>query len=280
MPASSNEIKAYSQHQMKVLPLLFFAFLLQSTSYGQNREKTYVLVHGAWHGAWCWNKVIPLMAKKGYKVIAIDLPSHGSDTIQATSVTFDHYVKKVTETVEKVNGEVILIGHSMGGTVISQAAENLGKTKVHKLIYLDAFLPRNGESVSSLAKLIESSLPSDANRLTIGKGLIVSNDRKTSVFKPDVADILFYNDCNQSDKDFAHKNLSRQSFAPLGAPVNVSDSIYGAIPKYYILCTKSKDLNKSILPTRVVCERVFKLKSGHSPFFSKPKKLTKLFTRI
>ena len=265
---------------MKRLFLLLFVLAIQTVLFGQNKERTYLLVHGAWHGAWCWNKVMPLMIIKGYKVIAIDLPSHGSDTTNANSVTFADYVKKVTETANKVDGEVVLVGHSMGGTVISQAAEVLGKTKVYKLIYLDAFLPKNGESVSSLARIIESSLPKDTNRLTVGNGLIVSEDRKSSIFKPEVADILFYHDCNQSDKDFAHKNLSRQSFAPLGTPVIVSDSIYGTIPKYFILCTDSKDLDKSILPTRVKCEKVVKLKSSHSPFFSSPKKLAKILTQL
>ena len=265
---------------MKRLFLLLFVLVFQTVLFGQNKERTYLLVHGAWHGAWCWNKVMPLMITKGYKVIAIDLPSHGSDTTNANSVTFADYVKKVTETANKVDGEVVLVGHSMGGTVISQAAEVLGTTKVYKLIYLDAFLPKNGESVSSLAKMIESSLPKDTNRLTVGNGLIVSEDRKSSIFKPEVADILFYHDCNQLDKEFAHKNMNRQSFAPLATPVNVSDSIYGAIPKYYILCTESKDLDKSILPTRVKCEKVIKLKSSHSPFFSKPRQLVKLLTQI
>jgi pimeloyl-ACP methyl ester carboxylesterase len=255
--------------------ILFFILFIgsQGSLFGQNKEKTYLLVHGAWHGA-------PLMINKGYKVVAIDLPSHGNDTTNPNAVTFGDYVKKVVEMAEKIEGQVILVGHSMGGTVISQAAEALSKTKVNKLIYLDAFLPQNGESVSSLARLIETSLPKDTTRLTIGNGLIVSEDRKTSVFKADVADILFYHDCSQSDKDFAHRNMSRQAFAPLGTPVSVSDSIYGAIPKYFILCTDSKDLNKSLLTTRVKCEKVVKLNSSHSPFFSKPRKLTGILMKL
>lgn len=260
---------------MKLLFTLFIS-MYAFTLFGQNKEKTYLLVHGAWHGAWCWEKVLPLMTNKGYKVYAIDLPGHGNDTTNPNSVTFADYVKKVTEVANEADGEVILVGHSMGGTVISQAAEYLGKAKVHKLVYVDAFLPKNGESVSSLAGMIESGLPKDSTRLTIGSGLIVSEDRKTSIFKPEIADILFYHDCKKSDKEFAHKKLSRQSFAPLGTPVQVSDSVYGIIPKVYILCTESKDLDKSILPTRVKCEKVVRLKSSHSPFFSKPRQLAKL----
>lgn len=265
---------------MKRITVVIILIVLQTSLFGQNKEKTYLLIHGAWHGAWCWNKVVPLMTSKGYKVIAIDLPGHGSDTTNAHAILLDDYVKKVTDTANGIEGQIILVGHSMGGIVISQAAERLGKSKVFKLIYLDAFLPKNGESVSSLATMIESDLPKDSSRLTIGNGLIVSEDRKTSIFKPEVADILFYHDCTQSDKDFAHKNLSRQSFAPLGTPVSVTDSVYGTIPKYFILCTDSRDLDKSILPTRVKCEKVVKLKSSHSPFFSKPQKLVKILTKL
>lgn len=59
-----------------------------------------------------------------------------------------------------------------------------------------------------------------------------------------------------------------------------TDSIYGVIPKYYILCTKSKDLDKTNLPTRVKCEKTIKIKSGHSPFFSKPKQLAKILMSV
>ncbi|MCC7466404.1 MAG: alpha/beta fold hydrolase [Saprospiraceae bacterium] len=179
---------------MKKLALIIVLIGLQTSLFGQNKEKTYLLVHGAWHGAWCWNKVVPLMTNKGYKVKAIDLPSHGSDTTNASSISLDDYVKKVTDTGKSIEGQIILVGHSMGGIVISQAAEHLGKHKVSKLIYLDAFLPKNGESVSSLAGLIESNLSKDTSRLTIGDGLILSEDKKTSTFKPEVADLLFYHD--------------------------------------------------------------------------------------
>ena len=215
------------------------------------------------------------MTGKGYKVIAIDLTGHGKDTTNPATISFTDYVNKVTDVAKSIEGQVILVGHSMGGTVISQAAENLGTAKVYKLVYLDAFLPKNGESVSSLAGMIEAALPKDSTRITIGRGLMVAADRKTSTFKPEIADILFYHDCSEADKAFAHQNLNRQSFAPLGTPVKVSDNIYGAIPKVYILCTESKDLDKSILPTRVPCEKLIKLKSGHSPFFSMPEKLAK-----
>jgi len=253
--------------------LLLLVFLLVTFTITLNGQ-TYILVHGAWHGAWCWDRVIPLM--KGKKVIAPDLPGHGNDRTDPSVITLADYVECIKKIADGTEGPVILVGHSMAGIVISQAAEELGKNKVLKLIYVDAFLPRNGESVSSLAAMIESTLPPDSNRIGIGNGLIISEDHKSSRFKPEIADLLFYHDCSPGDRAFAHERLGMQAFAPLGTPVSISDSVYGSIPKVYILCTESKDLDKSMLPERVVCEKVIRIRSGHSPFFSMPKRLARI----
>jgi pimeloyl-ACP methyl ester carboxylesterase len=246
----------------------------------QQDKKTLILIHGAWHGAWCWDKVTPLLIAKNYNVIAMDLPGNGTDTTNADHVTLNDYVQKVKVVANQIQGQVILVGHSMSGVVISQAAEELGKVKVGKLIYLDAFLPKNGESVIGLASMIESTLPADPLRITLASALIIAENHKTSIFKPGMADLLFYNDCSVEDKAFGHKRLSIQAFAPLGTPVSVTDSIYGMIPKYYILCTESKDLDKSVLPTRIKCEKIYRLESGHSPFLSMPVKLVEIFDDI
>lgn len=266
---------------MKKLLFLLTIVCLNPFCFAKKQSsQTYLLVHGAWHGAWCWNKVVPLLTAQGHKVVAIDLPGHGTDTTPPDDVTLDRYVSKVVDVAQQTGGKVVLVGHSMAGVVIAQAAEQLGLKKVSKLVFLDAFLPKNGDSVSSLAQLIEATLPKDTSRITIGKALIVAPNHKTSTFKPDLADVLFYHDCTDKDRQFAHQNLSRQAFAPLGTPVRLTDAVYGNIPKYYILCTESKDLDKTLLPTRVKCERVYRLKSSHSPFFSMPVELAALLQQI
>lgn len=268
---------------MKIWTIIIAIVLLTGQlAFSQNKDKTYILIHGAWHGAWCWYKVVPEMAKMGYKAIAIDLPSHGKDTTHPEIVTFRMYVDKVKEIANNINGEVILVGHSMSGTVISQAAEELGIHKVNKLVYLDAFLPKNGESVSTLAGLIFQTLPqeTDTTKITFRKGIVSDPSGKTRSFKPEVADFVFYHDCKKEDRELAHNNLCKQAVEPLGAPVSVTDSIYGQIPKYYILCTEGKDLDKSLLPTRVKCEKLIKISTSHSPFFSRPKALAKIFVTL
>lgn len=266
----------------KIRIITAILLIIGQVAFSQNKDKTYILIHGAWHGAWCWYKVVPEMTKKGFKAIAIDLPGHGKDTTNPEIVTFRMYVEKVKEVANSINGQVILVGHSMSGTVISQAAEELGKDKVNKLVYLDAFLPRNGESVSKLAGMIFQTLPkeTDTTKITFSKGIVNASNGKTRTFKPQVADVVFYHDCKKKDKELAHQNLCRQASEPLGATVALTDSIYGQIPKYYILCTEGKDLDKSLLPTRVKCEKVINIATSHSPFFSKPKELARLFMML
>jgi hypothetical protein len=268
---------------MKRLFLLTALLLLiGQTAFSQNNDKTYILIHGAWHGAWCWYKVVPLMEKKGCKVIAVDLPGHGKDTTYPESVTFKMYVEKVKQVASTINGQVILVGHSMAGTVISHAAEELGKDKVYKLVYVDAFLPKNSESVSTLFTLLsqKQAKETDTTKVTFRKGIVTDANGKTRTFKPEVADVVFYHDCSAKDKELAHKNLSKQPIEPFGTTVSLTDSVFGQIPKYYILCTESKDIDKSLLPTRVQCEKVIKIASSHSPFFSHPSELANIFMTL
>lgn len=254
---------------------------MSTNIFSQTSYKTYILVHGAWHNASCWYRVVSLLEAKGRKVIAIDLPGHGKDTTNPANITLGDYVKKVVAVANEQTGQVILVGHSMAGVVISQAAEELGTNKVAKLIYLDAFLPKNGESVFSLAEMVQKQLPPSAsNTPTLMQCVIASEDKMTSVFKPEFAKQFFYDDCSAEDIKFAQANLSRQAFAPLATPVSLTDSNYGTIPKYYILCTKSKDLDKTLLSTHVPCKKVYTLPSSHSPFFSMPEKLVNILNEV
>ena len=254
---------------------------MSTNIFSQTSDKTYILVHGAWHGAWCWYKVVPLLEAKGHKVIAIDLPGHGKDTTNPTNITLDDYVNKVVAVANEQTGQVILVGHSSGGVVISQAAEELGLHKIATLVYLDAFIPKDGESVFSLVAMVQKQLPPAASKpLTIMDCITPSEDKKTSVFKPELAQEFFYDDCSAEDIKFAKANLSRQAFASLAIPVKVTDSIYGTIPKYYILCIKSKDLDKTLLSTHVPCKKVYTLPSSHSAFFSMPEKLADILNEV
>jgi len=254
---------------------------MSAISFSQKSGKTYILVHGAFHDAWCWYRVVPLLEIKGYKVVAIYLPGHGKDTANAANIGLADYVQKVVTVANEQAGQVILVGHSMAGVVISQAAEALGTGKVASLVYLDAFLPATGESVFSLAAAVKKQLPpSSVHSISMRDCMIISEDRKTALFNTAMAQQFFYDDCTADDISLAKANLCVQSLAPLGTPVVLTDTIYGRVPKYYILCTKSKDLDKTFLSTHVPCKKYYTLPSSHSPYFSMPQKLVEILAAV
>ena len=84
---------------------------------------TYLLIHGAWHGAWCWYKVIPRLERAGHRVVAPDLPSLGIDRTPVAQISLDTWTDSICGLLDAQDEPVILVGHSRGGILISQAAE-------------------------------------------------------------------------------------------------------------------------------------------------------------
>ena len=173
---------------------ILIIFSMQTPTFSQPTDKTFILIHGAGHGAWCWKKVIPLLESNGYRALAIDLPTTNNDKATIESMTFADDVKKVTDLVNAQPGKAILVGHSSGGVVISQAAEILGSEKVDKLVYLDAFLPQNGESVFSLAGKIAANNTAATSQKTEGspEPLLFSEDKKIVSWNPEIVEAIFF----------------------------------------------------------------------------------------
>lgn len=245
------------------------------------QDKTYLLVHGAWHGAWCWDKVIPLLQDAGHKAIAIDLPGHGRNTQHTPNISLDDYVDEIVKTAHDQKGPVLLVGHSMSGIAISQAAEKLGSEKISALIYLDAFLPKDGDSLFSLVEATLQQLSPDASRKPmLVENIMMAEDHTTNWVNPDMAAQIFYHDCSEEDKQFALERISKEPIAPLATPLHLTDDAYGVIPKYYILCTESRDMDKTFLSTNVPVQKVYTLDSSHSPFLSMPGKLVDILNEI
>ena len=151
---------------------------------------TFVLVHGAWHGGWCWYKVVSLLRQKGHTVLAPDLPAHGRDQTPINAVSMQSYAQRVADVMRTVNEPVILVGHSMGGFVISAAAEQQPQT-VAKLVYLAAFLLEDGQTFGDAASRDGGS--------TVSSGLVPSADGASLTVAPDRLKDIFYGDCSDAD---------------------------------------------------------------------------------
>ena len=108
-------------------------------------HETFVFVHGAWHGTWCWERVETLLQALGHKTVAVDLPAHGKAGGDIAAQNLDTYVDCVVAELDRHSEPVILAGHSMAGVIISMAAEKRPE-KVKKLVYIAAFLLAPGQS--------------------------------------------------------------------------------------------------------------------------------------
>ncbi len=118
---------------------------------------TFLFLHGSFHAAWNWHKVIPLLASRGHAAVALDLPGHGRDRVPAARVTLASCVARVLDAVASIEGDVVLVAHSRNGIVISQAAEREPE-RVRGLVYLAAYLVPDGKSMMDYAILDRESL--------------------------------------------------------------------------------------------------------------------------
>ena len=227
----------------------------------------YVLIHGAWHGGWCWKNILPLIEKEGHKVVAPDLPGHGKDKKPITEITLQAYTDRVCQILDEQSEPVILVGHSMGGVVITQAAEYRPE-KIKKLVYLTGFLLHNGEFLLQLAE-------PDTEALVL-PNLVMAEDQSYATVKEEALKEVFYADCSDEDVEFAKSQLVPQAAAPFATPVSTTEENFGRIPRVYISCLRDKAISPSIqekMYTALPCEKVITLDTSHSPFFSAPEAL-------
>ena len=131
---------------------------------------TYVLVHGSWHGGWCWQKLLPFLRQDNLTLYTPTLTGLGERSHLATPTTgLSVHIQDIVNLLEFEDlHEVILVGHSYGGMVITGVAEH--SERVGKLVYLDALVPEDGQSIFSLIKGLEA----DFKRSADTQGLVPS----------------------------------------------------------------------------------------------------------
>jgi pimeloyl-ACP methyl ester carboxylesterase len=114
-----------------------------------------LLIHGAFAGAWCWEPVLPGLRAAGHDVEAIDLPGSGADTTPLSQITLTAYADRICQALGE-GPPALLVGHSMGGMAITQAAAR-GPEHITALAYVAAFIPADGQSLLDLTALPEAA---------------------------------------------------------------------------------------------------------------------------
>lgn len=208
-----------------------------------------------------------LLEQAGHKVIAPDLPSHGKDKTPISKVTLQSYADCVGEILIEMIEAVILVGHSMGGIVITQAAEQC-PDKIEKLVYLCAFLPGNGASLMDWAQQDPESL--------VSQNMIVSKDRSYFLLKDEAIGEAFYGDCSAEDAAKSKLLLCPQAAAPFPTPVNTTAENFGRLQRFYIECLQDRAILISLqrrMQAALPCQQVMTMNTSHSPFLSHPEAL-------
>jgi pimeloyl-ACP methyl ester carboxylesterase len=235
---------------------------------------SFVLVHGSWHGAWCWYKVVPQLQAQGHEVIVPDLPSHGRDRTPPERVTMDDYVDRIAEVIDGAREPVVLVGHSRGGIAISQVAEARAD-RIRTLVYLAAYVLRDGETVVDWAGTDTASL--------VMPDLDVAEDHTWDMLREDAFDAALYADCPAEDVALAHLLLTPEPLAPSLTALRLTAQRYGRIPRAYIELTRDRAVTPGLqqrMRTATPCARVTRLAASHSAYFSAPAALSGELTAI
>jgi pimeloyl-ACP methyl ester carboxylesterase len=245
---------------------------------------TFVLVHGAWHGGWCWQKVIPFLDAAGHAVYAPTLAGLAERVSELSpDVGLDTHIQNIAGLLEEkdLHG-VILVGHSYGGMVITGVLDQVPERIAH-LIYLDTFVPRDGESMAGAVPLLRYVLRRQAR--VRGDGWKVDP-------------LGTYGVTTEPDRSWLHSKLTPQSLKTFEQPLHLKNpAIVPTKPRTHIYCTSGGFFSsfmqhlqvyraiphlegRRALPPREVGWHLRQLPTGHDAMITMPRELADLLLEV
>jgi pimeloyl-ACP methyl ester carboxylesterase len=220
---------------------------------------TFVLVHGAWHGAWCWERLIPELEALGHGAIAMDLP------IDDPAAGLAEYAEVVAPLVP--DESAVLVGHSLGAAVIPLVA---ARRPVAGMVFLCPVLRRPGMSLAE-----QAPLDADVSTYDLSTGRTFFDDA-SSAWQADAAIAAFFHDCDAETARWAASRLRRQYWRYWEEPNPLT--AWPEAERAAIACTDDRlvgiDWARRRIPELLGVEPT-ELPGGHSPFLSRPAALAK-----
>lgn len=213
------------------------AHLGASASATQNEKATFVLVPGSWAGGWIWGKVIPLLREAGHDAYAVTNTGVGDRVHLADpAINLDVYITDIVNLLEYEDlHDVVLVGHSFGGMVISGAAEQAPE-RLAQVVYLDASVPADGQSGYDYYGVTDEIL-----------GAIYNEGEAAGwpgfeIVGPGIEEWIRASVPDQADAEWLISKLVPQPLASATQPIAISNPAAAALPRAFILCTADKDL--------------------------------------
>jgi pimeloyl-ACP methyl ester carboxylesterase len=240
----------------------------------------FLLIHGGFHGAWCWRDLIPQIRRLGHEALAIDLPGHGERRAQVSTLA-----NRSDAIVSVMRRGDVLVGHSAGGFDITLAADAAAE-KVGHLVYLAAGVPSEGRT---LLEALGGAASSDGRfadendrvREMAPQALRATADGCLEWVDKGLARHSFYHDCDEALADWAFEQLSPARQQILLEPISIPKFWAADLPRSYIVCLKDRVLPfaKSLAFAGRLGAMPLSIDSSHSPFFSRPAELASLLVK-
>jgi pimeloyl-ACP methyl ester carboxylesterase len=225
---------------------------------------TFALIHGAWHGAWCWEPLVAELERRGHRAVAVDLPCD-----DPAVTTFDN-AEQVVEAVGDAD-DVVVVGHSLGGIVAPVAAQ---LRPVRKVVLLAALVPRPGRSLSDVMRSEPECTTEEFNKAPRHFG-----DHGAVTWDPDVAAGLFFRACDPETARRAAARLrpqvwtTSQEITPLERWPDCEIVSVVCADDEVLAPGWSRRIARDVLGVEPV-----ELRSGHSPMLSHPTALANTLT--
>lgn len=240
----------------------------------------FVLVHGGFHAAWCWERTIGELARLGHEAVAVDLPGHGArveDPLTAWTIP-----ERRDAIVEVLRPGDVLVGHSGGGFDATVAADAV-VDKVGHIVYLAAVLPREGRTYPEAMAMRNSedgAFDGDVGEM-LGY-LDFTEDGSMTFADFEGAWRYFYHDCDEPTARWAFDRLGPEKFGAVNdTPVSVPRFWAAELPRSFIRCTQDRSMPRWVADT--VAERLgvepLTIDASHSPFLSRPAELAELLVQ-
>jgi len=235
----------------------------------QSAPKTFVLIHGSWHGGWCWRRVADQLERKGHKVYAPTLTGLGERShLMSALITLDTHITDIVNVI-KWEGldNIVLVGHSYAGFVISGVAER-ALSSISSIVFLDAFLPENGQMVVDLA-------PPDLRATSLAAAA------KNEVARPVPSAQRF--GVNEKDQPWVDSKMTPQPALVSLQPIALSGARDRIAKKTYIRATSFPLLAFDMHLEKVKSDpnwRTYELACGHDIMVDMPDRLVEILLEV
>jgi pimeloyl-ACP methyl ester carboxylesterase len=225
-----------------------------------------VLIHGAWHGAWCWDKLVPYL--NNIDKINLIVPDYSHITRPTNGSFIDAYINYILSIVQeqKKSEQFVLVGHSLGGIIITKLWQQL--RNIQQLIYIAGFIPNSGMSLSDCAK--EDTAVDISLCFKFVKNCIAINT--------DNATEYFYNTCSKQDIEYALSKIIMQPIASFNEKIFYDVKLLRQQKLTYLACRHDRAVSFAYQKQmqKKVAAKMITLNSCHSPFLSMPQQLAKI----